>query len=109
MHELSITESIVATVVEHTGTSRVIRVFLEIGRGSGVLPDAVRFCFDLCAQGTTLEGAVLDIAEIPIQARCRACGTVLTHEDLVASCPCGSADLEITAGRELRVLEVEVI
>ena len=41
----------------------VRRVRLEIGRLSGVVPDAVRFCFDLVAAGTTLEGAVLEIDE----------------------------------------------
>jgi hydrogenase nickel incorporation protein HypA/HybF len=38
-------------------------VRLEIGRLSAVVPDSIRFCFDICAQGTPLEGAELEIVE----------------------------------------------
>ena len=30
-----------------------------------VMPDAIRFCFDICAKGTVLEGARLDIEVTP--------------------------------------------
>lgn len=40
------------------------RVVVEIGRETAVLPDAVRFCFDLCAEGTVVEGAELEIVEL---------------------------------------------
>ena len=73
MHELAITESLVGAVVEHVGAAKVLRVQLVIGRLSGVVPDAVRFCFDVCAQGTSLSGAQLDIVEAPGRAQCRDC------------------------------------
>lgn len=65
MHELGITRNIVAIVSERAGTSRIRRVSLEIGKRSAVLPDAIRFCFDVCSQGTPLEGATLEIREPP--------------------------------------------
>jgi len=108
MHELAITESLVAAVADQTGDARVTRVSLEIGRLSGVVPDSVRFCFDLCAKGTRLEGAALEIAEIPGEGRCRACGAALVLEDLILLCECGSADVDLTRGQELRIKEVEV-
>lgn len=61
MHELAITESVVECVLERMGETRVVRVVLEVGKLSAVVPDALRFCFDLSAHGTTLEGATLDI------------------------------------------------
>jgi hydrogenase nickel incorporation protein HypA/HybF len=109
MHELAITESVVSGVSDHVGDARVVRVVLEIGRLSGVVPEAVRFCFPVCAEGTTLEGAVLDIVEIPGRGLCRACGAEAELEDPIPLCHCGSADLELLAGQELRVREVEVI
>ena len=109
MHELAITQSLVSAVWERVGTSRVTRVHVTIGRLSGVVPDAVRFCFDVCAAGTPLEGAALDVDEIPGRARCRACGVEENLADAIALCRCGSADLEFVAGRELRLDEVEVI
>jgi hydrogenase nickel incorporation protein HypA/HybF len=108
MHELSLTESIVATVCEHVGDEPVRALALEIGALSGVVADAVRFCFELCAQGTPLEGARLDIAEIPGRARCRDCASLLELPDLIALCRCGSANLEITGGRQLKIKAVEL-
>ena len=63
MHELSITRNVVAIVSERAVGQRVTRVRLEIGRLSAVVPDSIRFCFDICAQGTPLEGAALEIVE----------------------------------------------
>ena len=61
MHELSITRNVVAIVSERAEGQRVTRVRLEIGRLTAVMPDSIRFCFDICAQGTPLEGAELEI------------------------------------------------
>jgi hydrogenase nickel incorporation protein HypA/HybF len=63
VHELSITRNVVAIVSERAEGQRVTRVRLEIGRLSAVVPDSIRFCFDICAQGTPLEGAELEIVE----------------------------------------------
>jgi hydrogenase nickel incorporation protein HypA/HybF len=107
VHELAITESIVAAVVRIPDTPvRVLR--LEIGRLSGVVPDAVRFCFDLVVAGTTLEGAVLEIDEPGGRVACRRCAAEFDTNEVLALCPCGSADVELLAGRELRIRAVEV-
>ena len=57
MHELAITQSVVDAVTERTGDAPVAGVRLRVGRLSGVVPDSVRFCFDLVTDGTPLEGA----------------------------------------------------
>jgi hydrogenase nickel incorporation protein HypA/HybF len=108
MHELAITESVVDAVVDRMGDAKVLAVRLEIGTLSGVVPDAVRFCFDLVASGTTVEGARLDIDEPAGRARCRTCGTELDLPDPVLLCTCGSADLEVLSGEQLRIVSVEV-
>ena len=59
MHELGITQEIVALVEDHARGRKVARVVVEIARLSSVLPDAVRFCFDLCAEGTVAETAAM--------------------------------------------------
>jgi len=108
MHELAITESLVAIVSENVGTARVMRVVLEVGRLSGVAADSVSFCFDLCARGTALEGAKLEIVEIAARARCRQCDGAVEALDGIGLCGCGSADLELLSGQELKIREVEV-
>jgi hydrogenase nickel incorporation protein HypA/HybF len=109
VHELAITEGIVAAVVERMPDTTVRRVHLEIGRLSGVVPDAVRFAFDLVTAGTTLDGAVLEIDEPGGRVACRSCAAEFDSDDVIALCPCGSADVELVRGRELRIRAVEVV
>ena len=108
MHELGIAEEVVAIVGARAGTARVRRVVLEVGRLTAVLPDAVRFCFDLCCQGTPLEGAELEIVEIPGRARCRQCGSEQLLDRPFGRCGCGNTDLDWLAGEELRIKEMEL-
>jgi hydrogenase nickel incorporation protein HypA/HybF len=108
VHELSITQAVVDAVVEQLGDARVRTVHLRIGRVSGVEPDAVRFCFDLCAAGTPVEGARLQIDEIPGFGTCDACGADFAVEDLLLGCPCGSLDVHVAGGDDLMVTAVEV-
>lgn len=63
MHELAITEGIVAAVTDKLPDAKITLVRLEIGALSGVVADSVRFCFDLVTEGTNLEGAGLEIIE----------------------------------------------
>ena len=109
MHELAITESVVAQVHERLPDARVAVVTLEIGRLSGVVADSVRFCFDLCTPGTSLEGSRLEIVDIPGRAHCRSCGAVVELYRPIPICPCGSCDVDILGGEELRIKQVEVV
>jgi hydrogenase nickel incorporation protein HypA/HybF len=107
MHELGIAQEVVTLVAGHAG-GKVTRVVLEIGKLSAILPDAVRFCFDLCSEGTVVAGATLDIIEIPGRARCRDCGGEVVLDRPFGRCQCGGTDLEWLTGEELRVKEYEV-
>ena len=65
MHELAIVQGVIDSVTERLGEAKVSSVKLEIGAQSGVVTDALRFSFDLATEGTTLQGATLEITEIP--------------------------------------------
>ena len=108
MHEMALTRSVVDLVAARTGGRTVSRVRLEVGALAGVVPDALRFCFDLACQGTPLEGADLEIHDVPGVLSCATCGASSPCPDLVRLCPCGSADVYIVAGEELRVRSVDV-
>lgn len=109
MHELGITQNIVEIVGEHAKGYPVKRVTLEIGQLSAVMPDAIRFCFDVCCRGTVLEGATLEIIELSGLGKCRQCGTENEIAQPFGVCDrCGSNDLEIVRGNELKIKEMEV-
>jgi hydrogenase nickel incorporation protein HypA/HybF len=108
VHELAIAESIVEAIGERCAGSRVVCVRQSVGRLSGVVPDAIRFCFDLAAAGTAVDGATLHIEEPDGWARCRSCGDEYRVDDLILLCPCGSADVEVLRGESLTIRSVEV-
>jgi hydrogenase nickel incorporation protein HypA/HybF len=109
VHEMAITQDLLLLISEECQGLKVSRVVLEIGKLSAVLPDAVRFCFDLCSEGTVAEGAVLEIVEVPGRGRCRTCGLDVPLERPFGRCSCGCSDLDWLSGEELRLKEVEVV
>jgi len=108
MHELSITQSVVTTITGRLGDAPVRRVRLEVGQLSGVVADSMRFCFEMVTAGTSCEGAVLEIDEPPGRGHCRTCGARFDTGEVLPLCACGSADVAVTGGTELRIREVEM-
>ena len=108
MHELGITRNIVAIVSDAAQGRRVRRVTLEVGTLSGVLSEAIAFCFDTVAEGTPLEGAALDIRKIEGRGRCAACGSEFATPTLYTPCACGSRQIERVAGEELLIKTMEL-
>jgi hydrogenase nickel incorporation protein HypA/HybF len=69
VHELSIAVSLVDAVCEELprlgDRVSVRRVLVRIGPLSGVVPDALRFAFDVAVEGSPIAGAYLDIEDVP--------------------------------------------
>ena len=110
MHELSITEGILAIALGAAGGRRITAINLAIGDLSSFVDDSVQFYFDMLSKGTAAESAALNFQRLPATATCSDCGLVFgVKAPLVPECPhCGSAHLAITGGRELRVESIEV-
>lgn len=108
MHELSITQSVVDAVCERAAGRPVHSIKVQVGALTAVVPEAMRFCFDLVVEGTVAQGARLDIDMRPGALHCRSCGADAVLADAIALCPCGSADVDVVAGRELRIVSMEV-
>lgn len=109
MHEMSITQSIVELCQQHAGTRKVREVVIEIGELSSIVPEAVEFCFEACSQDTSLATATLKIDYIAGKGVCQQCNQETPLHELYAACThCGSYQVTVIAGEELRVREIEV-
>lgn len=109
MHELSITQELVAICLRHAGNRHVKSVIIEIGTLSGVVPEAVSFCFEACTAMTPAAGALLEIRAVEGRGLCRTCMTEQPLERMFDPCrSCGSYAVEVLQGEELRVVELEV-
>jgi len=109
MHELSIASALVDIVLRHAGGRRVTAVEVKVGRLRQVVPDALEFAFELVARETPLEGARLELQDVPVTVRCRACDAESQVDGFPFACAvCGELDVEVTTGDELSVEAIEV-
>jgi hydrogenase nickel incorporation protein HypA/HybF len=109
MHELAIAEAIVAVAAAHADGGRIVAVEVRVGYLRQVVPDALRFNFELVAQRTAAAGAELRLEEVPVAGHCRACGTERRLPGFPLRCPrCGGLDVALTQGDELEVSALEV-
>jgi hydrogenase nickel incorporation protein HypA/HybF len=112
MHEMSLAEGILGVVQDaaraHAPCAvRVVR--LEIGALAAVECEALRFAFDVVKRGSVAEAAALDIVEVPGAAWCMQCSRGVTIDARGEPCPeCGSWQLQVTAGGDMRVKELEL-
>jgi len=110
MHEMSIAEGIIQTVLRAAGDSgarSVSRVELAVGQMRLVVPEALEMAWRAVSDGTIAAGSELAITEAPVAARCRQCGREFapTIDDYL--CPgCGQADVDITAGDDILLTSI---
>lgn len=114
MHELSIAYSLIEMAGEAAraaGATSVKTLSLKIGKLSGVVKEALLFSFEIAAQGTLLEGATLEIEEIPIAVNCPTCTRIVVlPEAFIFRCPeCDTPTPDIVQGKELELVSMEIL
>ncbi len=112
MHEMSICEGILNVLEAEAKTqefTKVKRVILDIGVLAGVETHALEFSFEVVMHGSVAEGAKLEINEIEALAWCMQCAETVTIEQHYDPCPgCGSYQLQVSSGDEMKIKELEV-
>jgi hydrogenase nickel incorporation protein HypA/HybF len=112
MHEMALCEGVIEIIereAERQNFAKVRAVWLEIGALSHVEPEAMRFCFSAVSRDTIAAAARFEIVSVPGAAWCMACAKTVPLQQRYEPCPhCGGHQLQVTAGDELRVKELEV-
>ena len=112
MHDMAVCVGIVGVLeaeARRQDFRRVKSIWLEVGPFSGAEPEAMRFCFDAVAHGTLAENARFEIIATRGTAYCMQCTKDIEIEERFSPCPlCGSHQLQVTGGDELRIKELEV-
>lgn len=116
MHELAVTEGILAVVLRHAaagGASRVVTVRLRIGGFSDLSEEWLARYFAWLGRGTVAEGARIEVERTPVVFRCGPCDRTFDVDLRTAGdfpCPfCGGKDVSLVSGREFFVREIEVV
>jgi hydrogenase nickel incorporation protein HypA/HybF len=110
MHELAITENIIAiaeAAARDEGATRITGIKVKIGEFTGVVPEALDFSFSVAKQGTLAENASLEIEFVPLRKRCSACDKI-SEGGFDFWCRDCQIPVEIISGRELQIEYVEM-
>lgn len=112
MHELSLATSLVEqalAAMEQHKVRKIASLTVSVGAISGVDRGALEFCFPIVCEGTALEGADLDIEEVPVRVKCDSCGAESEVEIPVLLCrTCESENVRIISGRDFMLKSMEV-
>jgi hydrogenase nickel incorporation protein HypA/HybF len=112
VHELSLIQEMMKVVEEQIRAYEVKKVHLvslSVGKLMTVVPESLIFCFEILSKGTNLEGAKLEIEEIPVKCRCKDCGEEFLVESFSFFCPkCSGINLEQLSGNEFLIHHLEV-
>ena len=114
MHELSIANSIVEIANEYAQANQaqqVQSVTVRIGALSCVNKSSLEFGFDLVANDTLVEGAILTIIEVPVAVYCSKCERQVELPGIQSfCCPiCQTPSADIRQGQELEVETIEIL
>jgi len=121
MHELSMTNSIIETVLDEANkrnAKSVLEVHLVVGRFTMLGLEQLRYCYRLLTKDTPLEQAKLRIEREEGRVRCEKCkfdGPIQFKEEpqyhLVyptLECPRCGGPVELTAGRSCYIKSVKL-
>jgi hydrogenase nickel incorporation protein HypA/HybF len=114
MHELQVTERILAVVLRHAAMNNVTKVLsiqLRIGELSGLEDEWIQRYFDYQSRGTIAEYAKLNIERTPVVMKCDDCGysyEVGIREMKDSDCPeCSSIKSTLISGKEYSVVDMK--
>jgi hydrogenase nickel incorporation protein HypA/HybF len=109
VHELALCQGVIAVALEAAGDQDIARVKVRVGQLQRVLPESWDMCWQMAAMDTTAQSSVVELAEIPARVRCLSCGTEGAPVAPLDCAVCGSHSVEVVAGNEITVEEVELV
>ena len=120
MHEASLCQGlldlVVQTVDKHNQENppekrirRVREIVCELGLYSCVEATTLASCFELFAENTCAEGALLTIRYAPLPCKCLGCGHTFTTDKRQFHCPvCGCDNIHFDGGHGLMLMSLSV-
>lgn len=119
MHELSMADAIVKTVIEVAEKNEaleVLEVTVEIGQMTMLNPEQLKFMLEVLSEDTLLDGAKFNMEVIPIEIECLSCGfkgeadsEEVDHYMPIINClECKQKNFNIIAGQECNVKNIKI-
>jgi hydrogenase nickel incorporation protein HypA/HybF len=116
VHELQVTESILAIALKHAAANdaeKILSIQLKIGELSDIENEWIQKYFDYLSKDTIASGATLDIERTPVVMQCDQCShsfAINIKEMKEIQCPqCNSKQCTFVSGREYYIKAIEVL
>jgi hydrogenase nickel incorporation protein HypA/HybF len=108
MHEVGLVEGIVEAVERRANGRPVARVRVRIGTLHRAADGPMEQAFEMVGPGTVVEGAKLELIQIPVTTTCLSCGHAESDAERLPACPaCGSISIDHAGGDELTLESIE--
>jgi hydrogenase nickel incorporation protein HypA/HybF len=108
VHEVGLVDGIVEAVQRRAGDRPVARFRVRIGTLHRASQGPMDQALELVAAGTNLDGATMELIQVPVTLTCRSCGASAESDDLGPVCAaCGSTELDHRGGDELILESIE--
>lgn len=114
MHELGIVMHVikqVEEVAEENAAEKVVKLNIEVGEVSSVVPQLFTDCFEWAKKKTRfLRDAELELIVLQALSYCKTCGNSFRTTEYAKKCPhCGSYDTYLITGNEINIKDIEVL
>ena len=111
MHEYPVTLEIVRMAEEAAKAKNGIvkAIHLVVGEDSGFIGESIQMYFDIIAEGTLCDGAILTIKDIKPKMKCDVCGKLFERKRFSFTCPyCGGDGSPTDIGKEFYIESVDL-
>ncbi len=114
MHELGIVMQAIDQVeqaAEENGVSKVLKLRMEVGEVSSVVPELFTDCFQWARKKTRhMQDTELEIVILEAISYCQDCSQTYKTTAYARQCPhCGSGNTYLVTGNEINIKDIEVI
>ncbi|MCL2606892.1 MAG: hydrogenase maturation nickel metallochaperone HypA, partial [Coriobacteriia bacterium] len=95
--------------LEKSGETRIAEIALTVGEQTDIQEIPLNFAFEALKAGTPARNASLKVNMLTTRSHCADCDVGFDHDRYSMICPsCGSVDIVLLTGRELRIDGIEV-
>ena len=110
MHEMSVAQSVLDTIVEQAkkNNARPIRAVISCGQFNTLNDEAMQFAFEAISENTLCHGMCLEIKHIPLRTKCRECNEIFEFDIYSPACPkCKAEQFDFQPDAPLLLEEIE--
>lgn len=114
MHELGIVMQVIDQVeqaAEENGVSKVLKLRMEVGEVSSVVPELFTDCFGWAKKKTRhMQETELDMVILEAISYCQDCKKTYKTTAHARVCPhCGGGNTYLVTGNEINIKDIEVV